>query len=228
MKKSYLKSFINAVITEQQKYFNIAAERDYAIMLFQRGVVYNCILYDVEEVETLIDNKLFNYVDDIKSNPVVAYVSFLPNQHNKCYNGAEVMMSAARKDSKMGIVAYESALYYATRDFGGLYADRSKPSSSALEVWKKYAERSDVEHLHFDDIENPKTPPPNDDCQLVSPSGKKSMLYIDNVYRLKEKPSALSSLEASHQKFINSGIIKEEEFKKQIKVFASVLFDHAY
>jgi len=221
-----IQKYIEQVLLEQDKYFKTASESDYAIMLFQRGAVYNCILYDTNDVEALIHNQDFN--SNAVVNPVVAYVSFLPNQHNKCHNGAEVLMSAARKDSKMGIVAYESALYYATQQFGGLYADRSTPSGSALEVWKKYSERPDVEHLRFDDVENPKTPPPNDDCHLASKGKKRLSSFIDNVYRLKEKPSALSSLESSHEKFINSGVIKEEEFKKQMKTFASNLFNNVY
>jgi hypothetical protein len=74
---------------------------------------------------------------------------------------------------------YGRLLYYVVMHYAashGITADRVKSSSDAVGTWNKLWNDSEVQKLPLDDFFDPKTPDPNDDCNLASsgiyPQGK--------------------------------------------------------
>ena len=138
--------------------------------------------------------------DSIHENCIVrSAVSYnTPRSHSPCW-GAEIVQYSVSADdghphvSKMGPAAYEAAMWYAH----ALTPDRSLVSQSAERVWKKYLQRAeggDITALPFDDVEDPKTPEPEDDC-YVHGSRRPS---LNNAYTLKSRPSGIDTLERNH------------------------------
>jgi hypothetical protein len=97
--------------------------------------------------------------------------------------------------SGWGPLLYDVALEWASQRSKGLTADRQRVSSYAYNVWKTYLEeRSDVESIQMDDLDNTLTPTEKDNClQQVSkefPGGA-----LSKVYR-KKTPSRMKSLKS--------------------------------
>jgi len=66
-----------------------------------------------------------------------------------------------------GPFLYDVVMELAGED--GLTPDRSLVSGYAYKVWEYYLKnRSDIEKKQLDDIDNPQTPPPEDDCKMYS------------------------------------------------------------
>jgi hypothetical protein len=121
----------------------------------------------------------------------------------------------------MGPAAYEAAMWYA----GGLTSDRMETSRAAGRVWLNYKERSasgDIESLPFDDLNDPKTPPPNDDCVMQDRE------WLNYSYKLKSPPPGLGEMEGNHEK--TKSIIKGlgypvETFEHKLKLLFMMIFD---
>jgi hypothetical protein len=65
-----------------------------------------------------------------------------------------------------GRLLYYIAMHYAGNN--GLIADRIKSSSDAVVVWNKLWSDSEIEKRSLDNVYDPKTADPNDDCNLAS------------------------------------------------------------
>ncbi len=81
---------------------------------------------------------------------------------NQINDAGVIIISAAEK-------GLGPLLYYIAMSFypGGLTADRYNVSKDAQNIWNfYYKNRGDVNKKPFDDMDNPKTPDPNDDCVL--------------------------------------------------------------
>jgi hypothetical protein len=131
-----------------------------------------------------------------EGNPIVKSGVFV-KKTNKSNSGAEclgsyyVKYSASWPGTGMGPAAYEAAMWY----YDGLTSDRNLTSSSAANVWKNYSDRAksgEIEALEFDNFEDPRTPPVEDDCKL------QDRQWLNYKYKIKTEPSGLSSLEARH------------------------------
>jgi len=106
------------------------------------------ILYDV--------NKLTS-----DENPVVGMIR-VDEPNDTCNHAGVIIISAA--DKGFGPLLYDIAM---EKYPGGLTADRYSVSPAARHVWTYYAKnRGDVDKKPFDDIDNPQTPDPTDDCVL--------------------------------------------------------------
>jgi hypothetical protein len=118
-----------------------------------------------------------------------------------CWDSSVVSNSVAAADGagdlpRVGPAAYEAAMWYSRNH--RLAPDRLEVSSSAEKVWKKYRRREtsgEVESLEFDNVDNPKTPSPKDDCIVHD---DKERPVIDRAYSLKAKPPGLTELENKH------------------------------
>lgn len=92
-----------------------------------------------------------------------------------------ILQTAAEK-------GYGPALYEIGMVLNGrLAADRSSVSSSARRVWAKFADRPDVIRLPFDDVSDPETEDPNDDCRMHGTNTDRQS--IDYAYSLKPAES---------------------------------------
>ena len=96
----------------------------------------------------------------------------------------------------MGPVVYELAMWLT----GGLASDRFTVSADAASVWRRFELRTkDVINEPFDDIDDPKTPPVDDDCIIQREREKRQ--HLDSSYKLKEKPSGLDEMLRRHEEF---------------------------
>jgi len=128
-------------------------------------------------------------LDSIDEEPIVRSGVGWTTEPEPC-NGAKVVTKAASVDgSGMGPSAYEAAIWYT----GGLASDRLETSRLAGHVWSRYYDREDVERSPFDDIDDPQTPPVEDDCHL------QDRPYLNYSYKLRSKPPGLDVLERNHE-----------------------------
>jgi hypothetical protein len=94
---------------------------------------------------------------------VVGYMALVPPAKGFCYGAEMVQLVAA--DRGYGPLLYDIAMRMIPSHT--LVSDRKSVTFAAQRVWDKYfKERGDVEALPLDDVNDPKTPPPEDDCVL--------------------------------------------------------------
>jgi len=142
--------------------------------------------------------------DSIDVNPVVrSGVTIFHEYDGSCYGKGIVRKAASVPGSGMGPAAYEAAMWYAD----GLTSDRQETSRLAGSVWFRYKQRADageLDALRFDDVSDPQTPPPEDDCALQDRD------WLNYSYRLKSKPPGLDELEKNHKAVLP--IIKKKKY----------------
>ena len=86
-------------------------------------------------------------------------------------NGARHVSGAASRIPKQG---WGSAVYLAALDeLGPIGPDRGSIKPGAEALWRSFNKRNDLVRVPYDDIKNPKTPDPRDDCKV---------LYMKDVY----------------------------------------------
>jgi hypothetical protein len=163
------------------------------VIIYDPKILISAIenVQDLEEIPGVIESTL-------EDEPVVrAGVRYSHSSAGgPCNRSGIVMQSASWEGSRMGPAAYEAAMWYA----GGLASDREETSRSAGRVWKRYknrAEDGELESIPFDNIEDPKTPPIEDDCVM------QDKLWLNSSYRLWEKPEGLAEMEARHHAAIS-------------------------
>ena len=103
----------------------------------------------------------------VKKLAQVSVLGYIELQHpdDPCNGAKEVVHSAAK--SGYGPLMYDIAMSVSN---GGIVSDRMSVSDDAMGVWDYYMNnRSDVEAHPLDDAEDPKTPPPGDDCGFHHP-----------------------------------------------------------
>jgi len=84
-----------------------------------------------------------------------------------CRGAFEVVNSLAVRKG-LGPLLYDIAMEAATEIGGGLMSDRMTVSDAAQRVWRKYQEdRPDVTYLKLDSVENEKTDPYEDNCDVM-------------------------------------------------------------
>ena len=85
----------------------------------------------------------------------------------KCLDAWEVRKSDVREG--FGPMLYDLAMEWATKNGGGLVADRHGVSEEAVSVWLRYKNsRDDVEKIQLDDLKNTLTPEDEDNCGQLS------------------------------------------------------------
>jgi hypothetical protein len=189
------------------------------VLIYDPGLLVNYVKYAraKEAIPEVIE-------DSIEDDPVVrsgvVYARRVEGL-GECHGGGVVLKSASWPGSGMGPAAYEAAMWYA----GGLTSDRMETSRAAGRVWLNYKGRSvsgDIESLPFDDLNDPKTPPPNDDCVMQDRE------WLNYSYRLKSPPPGLEEMEGNHEK--TKSIIKGlgypvETLEHKLKLLFMMIFD---
>lgn len=140
-----------------------------------------------------------------------------------CNRASEVLKAASEAGSGLGPAAYEIAMYYSKN---GLTSDRIAVSDSASSVWEKYKNRSDVESLKFDDIDDPRTVPTDDDCRL-----HKDRAQLNRSYTLKNKPDGLDEMESRHEEmlsFYDEFIGEKGKLENELTIMNNRLFSQRY
>jgi hypothetical protein len=136
-------------------------------------------------------------------------------QKAKCNNAGEVKASVAVKG--YGPMMYDIAM---AAYEGGIISDRSTTSASAKNVWKGYNARGDVASKPLDNIEEPKTDDPNDDCYLVDDE------LLDRSYSgAKPDVNNLTSKHNAVMTELEELDIPESIIEDELKSLASSFFD---
>lgn len=153
------------------------------------------MVYDPAEVTRSVSKYGERGLDTGDNSPARQYsivkagIAWNPGE-SPCNDAKVVMSAAASKGSGLGPVAYEAAMWLT----GGLTSDRYDVSSQAAGVWRKFGSRPDVTADPFDDVSDPKTPPPDDDCELHDTP------QLNYSYKLRNKPQGLDTLMSRHER----------------------------
>jgi hypothetical protein len=169
---SSLRQFVRSVLIEGMRTIDDAQAVGLALFAGQEANAYQFILYDPGPLEAALEQLIkdvgpmnidVSVVTDAleETDGIVGFIE-IGMTDDPCYDAAQVNMVAAKQG--WGPLMYDIAMS-ASRE--GLTADRENVSTDAERIWKQYAtSRGDVSRLPFDDINDPKTPPPEDDCTL--------------------------------------------------------------
>jgi len=99
-----------------------------------------------------------------------------------CNGAMHVVGSASRvRGGGWGTAVYMAAL----EQFGELGPDRHSISPSAEGLWKSLDRREEVGRHPYDDIKDPRTPDPNDDCDVR----RGRSVQVNSSYRLLDEPA---------------------------------------
>ncbi len=170
-----LKQLIEAAVQPQN-----AGAQGTAILVLKSGEDVSVVAYDPSK---LIDDVLqgvndgddsFETLEKNGTPAIVGIVSMHPANEmmdGKCHGSYIVQAAAARKG--YGPMIYDLALSLGRP----VTSDRHNVSGDAKKVWDKYMSRGDVKKLPFDDIEDPKTDDPDDDCLI-----HKGIDSLNNAY----------------------------------------------
>ena len=200
-----LRSIIRATLLQESSITQRAADLGFAVCVTgSPGSAGHLMLYDLQLfkklVKSYIDSKTENSLDEflgetpLRNKIVQAGIAWNPIEE-PCNYAKIVQNVASAKGSKMGPVVYELAMWLT----GGLASDRFSVTPDASAVWEKFESRPDVIKEPFDDIDDPKTLPIDDDCIIQREKEKRQ--YLDNSYRLKGKPSGLDEMMRRHEEF---------------------------
>lgn len=163
-----LKSLLEAAVSPAS-----ASEQGLALSVFDDGNKTVFTLYDVaaliKTVEELFENRYLTHDAVRMSDDAIVGMIEIFRAANPCNGANEVTGVAARKG--YGPLLYDIAM----STNGPLIADRSAVTPAAAKVWDAYAWRSDVTSKELDDIDNPQTPDPNDDCRVYDDPSKSAM-----------------------------------------------------
>ena len=118
--------------------------------------------------------------------PVGGKVALRPPDH-PCGDAWEVVLSRASQG--WGPMLYDVAMEWATQNGGGMVSDRSHVSPSAREVWDYYlSNRSDVQSVQLDDLQNTITPEEEDNCEQHASTVGRSSAGMPKVVDFQESP----------------------------------------
>ncbi len=109
-------------------------------------------------------------------------------RHGPCNNGFVIMSSVTKATEKgWGKKAYLAAIATAQKSGKSLGPDRDHVSPSAAAAWEEMSKNLDAHP--YDDLSDPKTPPPEDDCKLDP-----ERPVLNASYTLKSIPSDISTM----------------------------------
>ena len=131
-------------------------------------------------------------------------VSIMTPDH-PCGGAWEVALADAQ--SGWGPMLYDVAMEWATQNGGGLVSDRSAVSPAARGVWNYYlSNRSDVQSVQLDDLQNTITPEEEDNCEQHASTVGRSSAGMPKVVdfqgsplskRYTKSPTTMNALEAA-------------------------------
>jgi len=206
-----------------------------AVYVIEDAKVVDIIVYNTELFQNILDKKavelgLPEAAAMAAGTPgvVFAYIQIRPpwNDYGTCNGAWYVSMSAGRGYGKM---LY--GLAYAATPNGLLMPDRDSVSDDAFKGWTK-ASRS-RRGISFDDVNNPKTPDPGDDCRLHKKGGDgdcggRNPEVLNSAYPSQGwEKGVLEAGKAAHEAFMENLIefgCDTEAVERSLKESSRVLF----
>lgn len=123
----------------------------------------------------------------------------LRKARGKCYGAWEINSAAA--DDKFGPLMYDIARSVVPTHI--IISDRDIVSREARSIWSFYLHnRKDVKKLPLDDENDPKTPPPEDDCQVFTPDMVHGKDMNPLNYAIGGKGPSVTTLRAKHKETV--------------------------
>jgi len=211
-----LKELITEILSEPQPKFDL---KDVACSIFSHGWTTYVILYKISIIKQFLDHYSQGgsfYSARSSYNPVIAGVVY-NKEPGSCNDAGVIEISVSHPDYKAGPVAYELAMWKA----GSLAPDRENVSQSAKKVWQKYSQREDITSSTFDDVEDPVTEDPVDDCFLHNPKGEISnRSELNKSYRRnsRSKPAYLNKM-LDNEKIVKEIFSKNKSIDMTLQTF---------
>lgn len=165
-----------------------------------------------------------------ESEAIIGTIDAFPttdNAHGPSYGGLEITQCAAQK-------GYGPLLYDFVMSWGKpIMPDRESVSPSASSIWMHYyADRPDVKKLRLDDIDDPKTPDPNDDSWYHKKGTKETDLCVPLNYAYAGSGNPCTELLAAHEElcgtFERLGVIQRKNFETLLRMTGNRYFLKRY
>lgn len=228
-----LKEFIKLIVEEEEKKSRSVAELALCIKKMSNETCY--VLYDRElfteklSVTWIEDGDEDTELERLSMEAIKAMLTTgaVPPKDGQCYSGTMVKNSASAEPG-YGQIVYRVALGLEDT----LIPDRRSVTADAIAQWKKIAagKRGNVKAMKLDNIADPKTPPPEDDCKLIAKSPEDE--YLDFAYKLDSAPPETQSLIKKHNetaKFVTKQLsVQANVFEMALVVAADWLFRKSY
>lgn len=186
-----------------------AAGEGLALYVFSGSNKAELVLYHPDKILAMLkafkgrhDVDLDEDVKALFARAVAGQVTLSRKHKGKCWGAWEVVSSSAEKG--YGPMLYDVAMAVAPSKT--LVSDRSSVSPSAKGVWSYYFHnRGDVEKLPLDDIDDPKTPTPEDDCEVSEPEIRRGRDAnpLNYAYRTEASPAG-RTLNRRHEEFADA------------------------
>lgn len=196
------------LILEAAATSEIAISTGLALMKKQESKGRNIyVLYVPSLVEQMLES---GKIESSEISKAIFGFMTVKSHKDECWNAGEVKLSAAQKG--YGPLMYQ----YVMNDYaGGLFPDRGSVSDAARAVWQKYNQRSDTQKNKFDDVTNPITPEPIDDCDLTrGTSVDGDDAYLNYAYDAPGDASGRSTLMNNHEEFLK--LMAQKNYSKRV------------
>lgn len=217
--KEAIRMMVEAAVSGEQ-----AVKERLALFRGQKGPHYYYVLYDPKAlVDEASDDGFFSMRFNRSLDQIVlGFIKGEPREGD-CNDAMEIKMSAASKG--YGPLMYDIVMSDGT---GGIVPDRISTSGRAKNVWKHYSsKRADVKKVPLDDYDDPKTPDPCDDCQIVKDDDD----VLNYSYDGPGQPAAKSKLMNVHDDVV-AGLaergIKRQAIELMLMRMGQALFDAKY
>lgn len=166
----------------QEAAVDVSAAKNLALLSFPAGNVYKFVLFDPSAAkasfkpfvgqQVRLNGPLANSPEAAMLSAVKGYIALKKPTTETQWHAAEVTASAAEKG--YGPLIYDVAM----SKLDWITSDRHSVSPEAEKIWAFYKNRRpDVNKLEFDDVNDPRTPPKEDDAVLHVDGAKNPLNY---------------------------------------------------
>lgn len=226
-----LRNFIRSILKEEEKKLQRSTD-SLALMIKRSSGGDICYaLYDANAFVNAFDSAWIDEgeedteleklgIDSMRAMLITGKVS---NNDGACYSGRMVKNSASSAPG-YGQILYKVALGLEDT----LIPDRRTVSQDAINQWAKISagKRGNAKTQKLDNVKNPKTPQPEDDCKLIAKSPEQE--FLDFAYSLDSAPPETQSLVNRHKniaKEISKKLgVDEKVFELSMEIAADQLF----
>lgn len=222
------RNFLKEDMTENQR----------LALYIDKGNIITFILYDIFLLEKMRNNEEEN--EEFVSNPssyladrgIILAMIELSQTDEPCWDAYEILHSASSGGKGLGFLLYKlAAAFVHPHPITGDHSSGSGTSKSARNVYNKLPAKT----KDFDDIEQPQTPEPKDDCKVGTNTINKA--YFMNDDEIQKMKNLRNELLAVHKGFvegtdsrynINDFEMYERSFLRYLRSGADALFDIKY
>lgn len=172
-------SIIRKFIFETLAAINDSDKSELALLITNYNSDYEYTLYYPNAILKLLQVEIKNWKDAggkeddddlyvtatdaiLNWDVIAAYIKAVEPQ-NPCNGALEIIASAGDKGKGYGRLLYNIAM---SRSKNGVIGDIVTVSPAAEKVWKNYYASNDVSKKKLDDISDPQTETPDDDCHV--------------------------------------------------------------